>query len=473
MGFDADIAVIGGGISGLSAAWALARRGSKVLLFEKRHAVGGRIVSERQDGFLMEHGPNALAIPAPGMESLVSGLGLSAQRVRTGEHVRRRYLVRGGHAHALPLDPVRFFSSGFFTLGARLRLLAEPFIAPIPGDETVAQFATRRFGREFFDYLVDPLVGGLHAGDPSRLSVCAAFPRLKRLERESGSVLAGLAAARLRRNGAGAFDPRRRRLFSFRDGLAALPRALAAALGASIVTNARVAALRPARGGFRLRVNDRDIGARSVVVALPAYLAARLLAPLDPASALAAGGIAHPPLAVVFLGYPRDAIQHPLDGFGVLMPRVERRGILGVLFSSSLFPGRAPQDQVAVTAYVGGGREPEQAGAPPQELACLVHQEMRQLFRARLKPIVSRVRYWRHGLPQPEPGHLQRMARLRALEDSLPGLYVTGNYLNGVSTAACVDEALAVARRAHQHLSGASAPAHAAAPAGSARRATA
>ena len=444
---DTDIAVIGGGISGLSAAWALARRGSRVLLFEKRRTVGGRIASERLDGFLMEHGPNALADPAPGVETLVSRLDLSGERVRTSDRVRHRYLVRDGYAHALPLDPVRFFGSGFFFFFFRLRLLAEPLIPPVFGDESVAQFAARRFGREFLDYLVDPLVGGLHAGDPSRLSVCAAFPHLKRLEHDAGSVIAGLAGARMRRNGPGAFDPRRRRLFSFRDGLSALPRALAAALGPSVVTNARVAALRPVSGGFRLRVNNSDIQVRCVVIALPAYLAETLLAPLDPVAAQAAGEIPHPPLAVVFLGYPRNAIRHPLDGLGVLMPRVERRGILGVLFSSSLFPDRAPQGQVAVTAYVGGGREPEQAGAPPEELAYLVHQEMRQLFGARLKPVVARVRYWRHGLPQPAPGHLQRVGRLRTLEESLPGLFVTGNYLNGASTAACVDEAFATAKR--------------------------
>lgn len=447
MGTDLDVAVIGGGISGLSAAWTLAGAGLRVRLFEKRHTVGGRIVSERASGFLMEHGPNALVAPAPGAEQLITGLSLCASRIERGDRVRHRYLVRDGRARALPLDPLRFFGSGFFSLGARLRLLAEPFIAPNPDDETIARFAERRFGSEFLDYVVDPLVGGLYAGDPAGLSVAAVFPQLKRLERDSGSIVGGLLRARLRRGGPSVSDPRRRSLFSFRDGLATLPRALGIALGDSIVTGAGVSALRPARLGFRLRVSGRDVTAASVVIALPAYAAATLLQRLDPQAAHAAAGIAHPPLAVVFLGYPADAFRHPLDGLGVLMPRVERRGVLGMLFSSTLFERRAPDGHVALTAYVGGARQPELANLAPREMAAMVHDEIRSLLGARAAPILSRVRYWRYGLPQPGLDHAQRIARLRTLEASLPGFFVAGNYLNGVSTAACVDEALAVARR--------------------------
>ncbi len=447
MRLDTDVAVVGGGISGLTAAWALERRGLRVRLLEKRRAVGGRIVSERVDGFLMEHGPNLLISPAPGAERLIEGCSAGEGRIARGPLVRHRYLVRDGRAHALPLDPVGFVGSSFFSLGARLRFLAEPFVPAVATDETLAQFAARRFGREFLDYVVDPLAGGLYAGDPAQLSAGAVFPHLKRLESASGSVIGGLLKARLKRAGSNPFDPRRRALFSFRDGLATLPRALAASLGGSIVTDANVSALHPTRTGFRLRVNESDFTARTVVVALPAYSAAKLLEPLDREAAKAAAGISHPPLAVVFLGYPPDAIRHPLDGLGVLMPRVERRGILGILFSSTLFEHRAPDGQVAVTAYVGGAREPELALAPPEELAYRVHQEMRALFRARLKPVVARVRYWRRSLPQPGLDHAARVARLRQVQDRFPGLFLAGNYIAGVSTPACIDQAFAISER--------------------------
>lgn len=444
---DLDVAVIGGGISGLSAAWALSRAGLRVVLFEKRGTVGGRIVSERAGGFLMEHGPNALVAPAPGAERLAAELGLATARIECGERVHHRYLVRRGRACALPLEPLRFLTSSFFSLGARLRLLVEPCVAPNLADETVARFAARRFGREFLDYVVDPLVGGLYAGDPERLSAEAAFPQLKRLERESGSIAGGVLRARLRRRGSGAFDPRRRQLYSFRNGLAALPCELAAQLGASIVTGAHVHAIRPARSGFRLDVERNIVSARSVVVALPAYAAAKLLQPIDAAAAQAAREIEHPPLAVAFLGYRAADIAHPLDGLGVLMPRVEHRSVLGMLFSSTLFEDRAPSGHIALTAYVGGARQPELAQLAPEAMTALVHDEVRSLLGARGAPVFTRVRYWRCGLPQPAVDHAQRVGRLRAPEETLPGLFITGNYLNGISTAACIDAALAVAQR--------------------------
>lgn len=442
-----DVAVVGAGISGLAAAWALAKDGFRVRVFEQRDRAGGRIVSSQSGGFLMEHGPNAIVAPAPNAERLIAGAGIADQRIERGPRVQNRYLVRDGRAHALPLAPLRFFASSFFSLRGRLRLLAEPFIAPYRGDETLAAFAERRFGSEFLDYLIDPLAGGLHAGDPRTLSVEAVFPRLKRMERESGSILAGLLLARLRRRGTNPFDPRRRMLFSFHDGLATLPRALAASLGDSLVTGAKATALCPSGAGFRLRVNDRDVTVASVVVALPAYAAAKLLAPLDTEAAHAVGGIAHPPLAVVFLGYRAEDIAHPLDGFGVLAPRIENRAVLGLLFSSTLFADRAPAGHVALTAYVGGARQPEFARLGPREAIAMVHDEIRALLGARGAPVFARVRYWRHGLPQPGLDHAERIARLRAVETEFPGLFLTGNYLGGVSTAACIDEALAVAQR--------------------------
>lgn len=457
MSCDLDVAVVGAGISGLGTAWALARRGVRVALLEKRHSAGGRIFSERHGGFLMEHGPNALISPAPATESLIRDLALGDERIDRGGGVRHRYLVRDGLAHALPLDPLEFFASGFFSLRARLRLLAEPFVAPQARDESVADFARRRLGRELLDYLVDPLVGGLQAGDPERLGVTATFPHLKRMERESGSIVRGLLRARmLRRKGRGSLDPRQRMLFSFRGGMAALPAALAAGLGERVQLGMQVEKLVPERGGWRLAVSRcgvaQSVRARAVVVALPAYAAAKLLQSIDAAVADAVRAIEHPPLAVVFLGYPAGAITHPLDGLGVLMPRIEHRGVLGMLFSSTLFAGRAPKGHVAITAYVGGAREPELAAASPAELVRRVDEEMRRLFGARRKPIHARVRYWRAGLPQPGVGHAERIGGLRALEHALPGIFVTGNYLNGVSTAACIDEAFAVAGRVSANL---------------------
>ncbi|MBI5718741.1 MAG: protoporphyrinogen oxidase [Burkholderiales bacterium] len=471
-----EVAVIGAGISGLASAHALHRAGRDVVVLERSGSAGGRIHSERRDGFLVEHGPNSMVAPAPAAEQLIGSLGLGAQRIERGEQVRNRYLVRDGRARALPIHPLRFFASSFFSLPGRLRLLAEPFIAALPGDEAVAGFVRRRFGDELARYVFDPLVGGLYAGDPENLSIEALFPHLKRLEREHGSVMRGAWAAR--RAGKRGFDPRARALFSFQGGMATLPQAIVAALPQRVFCGCAVEYIEPLAAGFRLTVRRHEpagpppgrtpecaasrgpdqqtstLRARAVVIATPAYAAARLLEPLDATVAVALGSIAHPPLAVVALAYPRDAIAHPLDGLGLLAPKVEQRGVLGLIFSSTLFAGRAPEGHVLLTAYVGGARQPALAQLARDDLVALVHDEVRELLGAKAgaRPVFTSVRYWRRSLPQPDLGHGQRMAGLDAFQQRWPGLVLTGNYTGGVSTAACIASGEAAARRVVEHL---------------------
>ena len=448
MNLEHEVAIIGAGISGLATAHALAKAGHDVVVLDRRYAPGGRIHTERRDGFLVEHGPNSMISPAPGAESLIDALGLAEARIERSERVRHRYLVRDGRAHALPLDPFGFFCSDFFSLGGRLRLLAEPFIRPEPADESVAAFVRRRFGGELLDYVFDPLVGGLYAGEAEALSVTALFPRLKSMEREHGSILRGVLAAR--RSGGG-FDPRCRKLFAFTHGMGMLPARLTEMLTGRVRFATRVETVEPLRDGYRLKLREGDhlssLRARSIVVALPSYAAAQVLAPLSPEASAALAGIEHPPLAVVALGLRAAEVAHPLDGLGVLAPKIERRGVLGMLFSSTLFGGRAPEGHVLLTAYVGGARQPELAILPREELESLVLKEARDLLGARGKPVFSSVRYWRQGLPQPSLGHERLIAALRALEAEWPGLFVTGNYVAGVSTAACIDAAHATASR--------------------------
>ncbi|OHC63613.1 MAG: protoporphyrinogen oxidase [Rhodocyclales bacterium GWA2_65_20] len=445
------VAVLGGGISGLTAAYELQRRGHEVVVLDRQATPGGRIQTERRAGFLVEHGPNSMISPAPGAEALIGSLGLDGERIDKGDAVRRRYLVRDGRAHALPLDPLGFFSSSFFSLRGRLRLLAEPFVRCGPDDESVAAFVRRRFGRELLDYVFDPLVGGLYAGDPERLSIAALLPRLKQLEMRYGSVVRGVAAKAL----AGMdprYDPRRRMLFSFRQGMATLPQQLAQALGPRLRGGVRVEALQAdVGGGFRLSLREYSrtmtLRVQGVVVALPAYAAARVLAPLAADAAQALATIGHPPLAVVALGYRREQIAHPLDGLGALTPTVEQRNILGFLFSSTLFAHRAPDGHILLTAYVGGARQPELAQLPRDMLTALVRGEAQALLGAKGAPVFDSVRYWRHGLPQPDLGHAARLDALRQLELEYPGLAITGNYISGVSTPACVEAAVAAAQR--------------------------
>ena len=441
----------------MSAAYALKTAGRRVLVLDRRGYAGGRIHSERIGGFLMEHGPASLAGPAPAAEELIANLGLAEERAEKGEGVRHRYLIRDGRVRSLPLSPLRFFSDDFFSVSGRLRFLAEPLVPRRSGDETIAAFVRRRFGREFLDYLFDPLVGGLYSGDPERLSVAALLPHLKRLERDHGSVMIGALVRRL--SGKTREMPGARVLFSFRDGMGVLPRALAAGLGESLLHGVWIKSLRSAAGGgFAVEAERagerRTFRARSVVVALPAYGAAAILDGVDAGAAHALSAIPHPPLAVVFLGFRAEDVAHPLAGLGYLAPRVENRPVLGTIFSSTLFPGRAPEGHVALTAFVGGARQPDLARLPAAEMEVLVAGEARALLGACGTPVVARTRYWMRGLPQYEMGHAAKVETVRRLEDAHPGLFVTGNYLAGMSTAVCIEQALLTARSADAHLAG-------------------
>jgi oxygen-dependent protoporphyrinogen oxidase len=413
--------------------------------------------SERIGGFLMEYGANSIVTPAPSAETLVAKLALHPELLTRGPAARRRYLVRGGRMRGLPLQPCRFLLSDFFSLGGRLRMLMEPFVAARHGDETVAGFVRRRFGGELHDYVVDPLVGGLFAGDPEQLSVGAVFPQLKQLEREAGSVIGGIIRSRFQHGARPAIgDPRRRALNSFREGLDTLPRAIGRQLGGRVFAGHRVEAVQRRTGGYRVKVrrggDAQWITAPSVVVALPAHAAAAILCDLDQRIAHALADICHPPLAVVFLGYRAQSIAHPLDGVGVLTPAIEKRSVLGMLFSSTLFAGRAPPGHVALTAFIGGARQPQLAMLNSDELEQLAQGEVRQLLGGRAVPVIVRAHCWRNGLPQPGLDHAPRLARIAAIEGEHAGLFLTGNYFAGVSTAACIEQACATAQRVERHL---------------------
>ena len=455
---EAEILVVGAGISGLAAASGLQSSGRKVVVIEAAARPGGTIGSRREEGCLTETGPNSTLETTPLIGRLIDQAGMAGERIYASAAAKKRFVLRGGRLIPVPLTPPAFFATDLFSWRAKLALLREPFVrrAAANADETVAQFVRRRLGTEFLDYAINPFVAGVYAGDPERLSVAAAFPRLIEIERKYGSLIRGqiLGAAERRRN------PEKSKqaapMLSFRDGMQSLTDALAARLDKLLVSTRATSIGRDARGRWEVEAEGASgpmrFLARALVLSAPASVAAGLVAPHAAAAARALDAIPYPPVASVASAYERGDIAHALDGFGFLVPEKEGRRILGTIFSSTLFENRAPAGTVLLTTFVGGMRQPEIARREDREIAALVHDELAPLLGIRAPARWSRVTRWERAIPQYTPGHLERMAAVDAAERDLPGLFFCANYRGGISVADCIKSAHTLAERVAQSL---------------------
>jgi oxygen-dependent protoporphyrinogen oxidase len=459
VGVTADVIVVGAGLSGLATAFGLQQRGYSVLVLEAAERAGGVIGSRRRDGALFETGPNSALDSTPLIDTLVTDLGIASERGYANVFASTRFIVRGGQLVPLPRTPVAFLTTPVLSFSAKWRLLHEPFIAPAPSDveESIAAFARRRFGDEVADYAVDPFVAGIYAGDPDEISVAAAFPRLHSLEQRNGSLVKGFFRdAQLRTQ-----NEQTRPIaasFSFRNGMQTLTDALARASARTAfgVTIDRIA-----------RNDDGSIGvagtragapftqaARAVVIATPAYAAAPMVAGLAPKGAQALTAIQYAPIAVVASVYRRADITHSLAGFGFLVPKKERRNILGSLFSSSLFADRVPEGTVLLTSFAGGRRDPAMMTLADDAIAQTVHDELASLVGATARPLWQEVVRWPRAIPQYTLGHLDRLREVEAAETALPGLHFCASYRGGVSVGDCIKSAHATTENVDRSLHG-------------------
>lgn len=429
------IAILGGGISGLTLAWHLQQAGVAYHLFEASTRPGGNIRSELVDGYLLETGPNSVQL-SPELETLLAELDLTDQVQDAAAVSSARYVLRDGRYQRLPGKPQQLLFSSFFSLKARYHLLRELTRPALPPNEqeTLAGFFRRRFDQEIVDYALNPFISGIYAGDPDKLLLHKTFPKLAALEQAHGSVLRGLAKS----GGAG----QRRRIVSLRGGLQTLPDTLAGRLHHYHGDQRITGLMRLPNGHYQLQAAAGPLPTPydAVVLALPAYAAADLLHAQFPQQAAALAAVHYPPMAAIYTAYPRAAVGHPLDGFGALHPKVEQRYAAGSIWTSSIFPDRAPAGQVLFTTFVGGTQYPEQAQQTENEQKAAVHQELRQLYNITAAHPTWQHRYhWPRAIPQFD-GNIGA-AHAAAATLRAQGIYTTANWLAGVGVPDCIRHA--------------------------------
>ena len=434
--------VVGGGLAGLVCARSLAASGEDVRVLERSDRPGGVVRTERREGFLLELGPNTVR-PTPELLAIVRELGLESEMVLSSPRLPR-YIDWNGALHALPSSPLALARTPLLSRTGKLRLLREPFVSRASvasGPESVRAFFTRRLGAEAADRFIAPFVSGVFAGDPSRLSASDAFPALARGERQHGSLFATAVGAVRRRDRSRA---RTRGLLSFRSGLETLPRALAAALGDRFAGETSVESISPESGGWLVRSTHGAVRAQRVILACAAGESARFVREFDAQAAVALSSIPYPPVSVLHFSWPAHALPAPLEGFGHLVVPTPGRRVLGAVWSSSLFSGRAPEGQTLVTAFAGGAADSAAARLPDDELERMAARELSDTLRATSPPRLIALTRWPRAIPQYEIGHAHRMSVLSRAEARWPGLLFLGSYRGGISVGDVVKNALSV-----------------------------
>jgi protoporphyrinogen/coproporphyrinogen III oxidase len=468
-----DAVVVGGGIAGLATAYELSRRGASFLLLERAPRAGGVVLSEEIDGFTIDGGPDALLIQKPDAIALCTELGLGDRLVPT-KLPRLAFIQRGGKLHPLPAASVLgiptqvgpFIKTGLFSWPGKLRMGAELFVPARrdDADESIGAFMTRRFGREAATYLAEPLLAGIHAGDVDRLSLHALFPRFAAAERKHGSLLRAFRAmappAHNSQSGnksnpqAAATSPQSEGAFkSLPGGLSEMIRALEHAIGTAHICLSTSVARIAGTGPFCVSTTSGDtFDARSVVLATPAYVAGELLRDRDGPLATQCGEVPYASVATVALGFTRDAVAHPLNGSGFVVPRAENSGILAGSWLSSKWPNRAPEGRVLLRTFIGGARDPRALEESDRELIARSIRALDPVLGIRGTPMLTRVYRWDRANAQHEVGHLERVRAIDAGLARHPGLYVTGSGFRGVGVPDCIADGRATAAKVVQWL---------------------
>src|ERR1051325_7453071 len=438
------VVIIGGGISGLAAAHRLSEEQVNVTLLEASNRLGGTIQTEHRDGFLLERGPDSFISEKPQALELAKRLGLESRLVQTNEQFRRSFIVRDGRLRAVPegfqlLAPSRlwpFITSDIFSVAGKARMAADLLLPRknTNGDESLASFVRRRLGTEAVERMAQPMVGGIYPADPETLSLRATLPRFLEMEREHRSlILAMLRQGRAQK--VGTSGARYSLFLTFDQGMQVLVDALAQQVKADIRLNTRVVRLKHDGSGWTITTSKGVINADAICVALPAYLATSLLDNVTERLADKMRQIKYASTATINFAYRRAAITHPLNGFGFVVPFVEKRSLIACTFSSVKFSGHAPEGHVLLRAFAGGALQPEIFALDEGEMRMRVESDLRDLLGVTEEPLFVEVAQWKDSIPQYEVGHLEQVNAIEKLVGEIPGLTLAGNAYREIGRA--------------------------------------
>jgi oxygen-dependent protoporphyrinogen oxidase len=446
--------VIGAGISGLACGYYLQKLGVQTLVLEQSARPGGLIRSVRREGFLLEEGPQSFLLTAPMME-MIRELGIESELLRADPRAPRFVLLRD-KLQPVPLAPPQLFFSSLLGPRTKFSFLRDAFgrSQPPGGDESIADFVRRKFTAELLDRLVGPFVAGIYAGDPERLSLRGAFPMIHELESNHGSIIRGAMKSRGERSG------QRLGSASFRNGNETLARELAKSLGEALLFNTVVETLRVEEVDGRreqiltvIRDGARQtLRARAVIITCPTSAAAEMLCAVSPRLAELLNSVEYAAVAMLYTAFARSQVQHSMNGFGFLVPRSEGKQLLGAVWNSSLFPGRAPEGTILCTSFAGGTTNPAISSAPPEQILDVLLRELRPVLGIDGQPTFWAVKQYPRAIPQYTLGHTEFVRGLKENCGAIPGLFIDGNYLRGPSVGACIEVARGAAEAARDYL---------------------
>ncbi|HLK63862.1 MAG TPA: protoporphyrinogen oxidase [Bryobacteraceae bacterium] len=446
----AKIVIIGGGISGLSAAYYLAKGGAHCTILESRPRLGGVIQTEKVEGCTIEAGPDSFLSAKPAALELIRDLGLSDQVIGSNDQLRKTYVRRGGRLIPLPdglmmMVPTKILplvGTRLLSWGTKFRMGLELFRSPRlrPGDESVAEFIDEHYGREAVDYLAEPLLSGIYGGNPSELSVTSVLPRFVDLAKQYGSLTRGVLAQRAKAKSKNASGAAPEPLFrTLKGGLGQMVDGVTTFIRGKVdFRQGRAQAVERNQGGFRIRLEDGWMEADRLVIACEAHSGAQLLSGLDARLAELLGMVPYSSSMTVALGYRTSDFARPPDGFGFLVPKKERRRLVACTWVGTKFSYRVPEGTILARCFLGGMDDAAILGEPDDKILSAVSSELQEIAGFRAEPHFTRIFRWPASMAQYTVGHPDRVTEVESRVASIPGLHVAGNAYRGIGIPDCI-----------------------------------